>query len=623
MASGSNITGIELDKNKVTILANGMETITVKPSEGTGKTLYYAVIKGKYYLIELNDTGVNVSKTETKASALAGSNGLTAVSSDDCIEVSVNENENLITLKGKSNIGTSTITVSYGTYSTNCTARVIATPTESSVANSNIFFSTNYGTIDIIWLSGTTNTVTDTPNEPVLISDQEPMTPVTWTYNTSTSTWSENNTNNTYNSNSKTWSNPIRGDWYEYKAVETRDSSGATTDNLTSKWANAKTANGSYFVWIPRYAYRITYYANTTSTDPTGYYDGWGLWSAENGKVKLPLDNGIETVSYNGKKYIVHPAFETNLDLGGWSTNLSGFWFAKYAMSGGSYSALTSKPNVQSKRNQNIGTQYLWGRQAKYGYNGVSETLSSNGTNYTYTSYMNSHMLKNSEWGAVSYLAHSQYGRNGNEISVNQCVSLYTGYGRGLNSSESTSATGTSKIFNNTYDASAVTNAQKYNGNIGVLSSTTGNVYGVYDMSGAVWNRVAAYYSGGSSTFIQGSSYGLSMTKEAKNDNGKYISTKYITKYGGSTSNRGNEVIYTYGKVGDATKETNLGANYNSTTTYYKAWFNDCAWFTYSSEPFLSRTGDYNGRNDPGLFCSIASQGNSHERTSFRTVLCP
>ena len=139
------------------------------------------------------------------------------------------------------------------------------------------------------------------------------MTPVTWTYSDADTTWSEDST--------------AQSTWYSYNAVSDRNADGTTVDNLTSHWANAKTANGSYFVWIPRYAYRITYYDSATSTTPTGYYDGKGQWRASDGKTRAALDEGVQTVTNpaNGEKYIVHPAFETNLDLGGWDKDLPGF----------------------------------------------------------------------------------------------------------------------------------------------------------------------------------------------------------------------------------------------------------------------------------------------------------
>ena len=482
--------------------------------------------------------------------------------------------------------------------------------------NSNITFSTAYGTVEIIWLSGISNKVSDTPNAPVLTQGNNSMIPVTWTYyengieeNGKTVHWKEDTTANEI--------------WYNYSPLSTREKNGKTTDNITSMWANAKTLNGSYFVWIPRFAYRITYYSKDTSTEPTGYYDGYGMWKADGGIVKYPLDIGVETISYNGKKYIVHPAFtndsdeiknstneikKAKYDLGGWDSELSGFWFAKYEMSGSSYSSLKSIPNVQSKRSQSIGVEYLWGRQATYGFTGNSETLTSNGISYRYTSYMYSHLVKNSEWGAVAYLTHSQYGRNGNEIDVNSSTTYITGNGGGMTGGSASTDSGSQN---------------SYNTKIGAKASTTGNVYGIYDMSGGTWERVAAFYGEGNKSYTESSSYGFSMTQQSKSSSGNFESTKYITKYGGSTSSYGNDVIYKYGKIGDSTKEVYKGGNYTTTGTYYSNWFADDSNLARYENPFFVRGGYGDYLTSGGVFGSGYKQGSGDSKHSFRTVLCP
>ena len=55
-------------------------------------------------------------------------------------------------------------------------------------------------------------------------------------------------------------------------------------------------------------------------------------------------------------------------------------------------------------------------------------------------------MMKNMEWGAVAYLTHSNYGRNGNKIYINNSSDFITG-----NSGGSTSASdkaGTTYAYN-------------------------------------------------------------------------------------------------------------------------------------------------------------------------------
>ena len=441
-------------------------------------------------------------------------------------------------------------------------------PTETSVADASTTFSTEYGKIDVIWLSGTENTVSSTPNTPNLSG----MTPVSWTKNGDT--WTEDST--------------ASSSYYSYEAGS------ENSDNTSSRWANAKNSDGSYFVWIPRFAYRITYYSSQSSTEPTGYYDGWGQWRASDGKVRLALDSGIETVEYGGNKYIVHPAFcgtSVGYDNGSWSSDISGFWVAKYEMSrndatdsnaGSGYNTtFLSVPNVQSARSITIGNVY---NVAK-----------------SYDSSKESHLMKNSEWGAVAYLTQSQYGRNGNEIDINNSSSYITGNGGG-----STSASSTSGAPN------------PYNTTTGAKASTTGNVYGVYDMSGGAWEYVAVFNNTDTNSRLF-SSYGWSgLTTESSSD-------KYATKYyNTATTGSGNARIYTYGKIGDATKEVNKGGAYAlDNTDYYTNWFSDYPDLCYASLPFAMRGGVYGYGAGAGVFGASYYSGSSDSFSSFRAVLCP
>ena len=204
--------------------------------------------------------------------------------------------------------GEVTITVKYGTLVETCTVFVVVRPTADAIANANsnnVTFNTNYGRIDVIWL-GTDNTEKDEPNEPELYENlgNQKLMPIIW--DQTAGEWQEY----TKTDNS----------WYNYRGANGR------VDERQSQWANARNIDGSYFVWIPRFAYRITYYESQTSTQPTGYYDGDGMWRASDASVKYLLDNGIEKVEHNGYSYIVHPAFMKdndkvgldNYDRGGW-----------------------------------------------------------------------------------------------------------------------------------------------------------------------------------------------------------------------------------------------------------------------------------------------------------------
>ena len=91
--------------------------------------------------------------------------------------------------------------------------------------------------------------------------------------------------------------------------------------------------------------------------------------------------------------------------------------------------------------------------------------------------------------GAVAYLTHSQYGRNGNEITINNNSNYITGIAGDTVTASSSSST---------------TNA--YNTSKGMLASTTGNIYGVYDLSGGAWEYTANWDTLSSSSDI--ASYG-------------------------------------------------------------------------------------------------------------------
>ena len=543
--------------------------------------------------MELNDNGVKVSRTASDISASSSSDELTASSSDSCVTIG-SINGNTITLNGGASVGSSTITVSYGSHTATCSASVVVTPTETSVANANpdtTLFETNYGKIDVIWLKGTgssTSDVTNTPNGPVYGTG---MSPVSWTEKATIGDdnvkWEESSTEN-----------------YEYKVAEEK------TDSKQSKWANAKLRIGdidSYFVWIPRYAYRIIYYDKDYNTDATakivGYYDGWGMWKAEDGSVKYKLsdeDSTIETVEYNGNKYIVHPAFcngtTDGYGNGQWSSALKGFWVAKYEMSrststgtstdsSSTWDGVTfrSIPGVSSARSITIGNMYT-----------VSKA---------FNTANKSHLMKNSEWGAVAYLAHSQYGRNGFEVDINN--SSYYITGNGSNSTTTTTTT------------AGVENA--YNTEIGAHASTTGNVYGVYDMSGGAYEYVATF----NSKDYHGI-YTIYATSFATTTNP--ASDEYVTLYDNQTASySGHKTIFDVGKVGDATKEVSLtGQDSSTSATTRNNWYSDEPKICCSDYPFFKRGGSYKSGSSAGVFCSHNGLGDSYSNIhSFRAVLCP
>ena len=111
---------------------------------------------------------------------------------------------------------------------------------------------------------------------------------------------------------------------------------------------------------------------------------------------------------------------------GGWSDNISGFWTSKYEMSmetngqnvvtedkdlgnvllSDSIKAV-SKPTKSVWRNINVGNAY--------------------NVAYNFNRDLESHLTKNSEWGAIAYLSYSQYGSDGETIENNESDSYISG----------------------------------------------------------------------------------------------------------------------------------------------------------------------------------------------------
>ena len=217
-------------------------------------------------------------------------------------------------------------------------------------------------------------------------------------------------------------------DWYDY---------------TEKKWANAMTEDGSMWVWIPRYAYSITsgYHSSSTGNIDVEFMKGL---TNETSTGRKSFDN----VSGQGK-WNIHPAFN-------YGTAVSGLWVAKFEASNGS-GKIKVEPGVQSWRSVTVNNIYT--------------------SCLNYNKTLNSHMMKNDEWGAVAYLSKSRYGKSA-EVDRNGNSSYYTGGGSG----------------------------NAYVNNVG--QSTTGTVYGAYDMSGGAWEYVAAYVDNGDSNLT---SYGSSL----------------------------------------------------------------------------------------------------------------
>ena len=326
--------------------------------------------------------------------------------------------------------------------------------------------------------------------------------------------------------NGSSWVNTTGNDpdWYDYAA---------------KKWANAKTSDGSMWVWIPRYAYSITsgYHSSSTGNIEVEFMKGL---TNETSTGRKSFDN----VSGQGK-WNIHPAFN-------YGQTVSGIWVAKFETSN-SGGKIKVEPGVSSWRSITVNDIYT------------------NCLNYNKT--LNSHMMKNDEWGAVAYLSKSKYGKNA-EVTINSNSSYYTGGGSG----------------------------NAYVSNIG--QSTTGTVHGVYDMSGGAWEYVAAYVNNGNSSLT---SYGSSLV------NGDAKTKNVYSK--ASTDNATNNYNANSSKYGDAVYETSTSGSGST------SWYGDYSDFPNAGGPFFQRGGHYTGGTDEGVFFFYNYYGGTSSYLSFRPVL--
>lgn len=398
--------------------------------------------------------------------------------------------------------------------------------------------------------------------------------------------------------------------WYDYVAGNN------VTDTKTSKWANAKTEDGSYWVWIPRFAYKITsgWHQSYSQADATGAIDVVFIDKQnkdKNGNIYTrTYQEAISGITSGGamKYYVVHPAFKNgngNYNNGEWDKDISGFWVAKYESSMEkstnnydwkeisaieSYNRETN--NILTTKAGNSSTYCrVVSKPNRYAWNWI-DCSTANLNSRSYDVNNNSHLMKNSEWGAVAYLTHSKYGRNRNEVGMNTYYynstyqAVLTGFG------------GTDYQYTN-----SVSDTNRYNGSLGLNASSTGNIYGVYDLSGGNWEYTAAYCT--KASFENGDSL-----KVENNE-----STKYVTVYPTGSET---EISYSYGlwqsNYGDSIYEISGG------TIDTKGWFSDCTGELLSGGYFV-RGGSHNRKLAQGIFAFADNQGQKDWDVGFRIVL--
>lgn len=286
----------------------------------------------------------------------------------------------------------------------------------------------------------------------------------------------------------------------------------------------------SYYVWIPRFKYKLW---NATGENISSYNaEETGIdiifeKNTDSSGVIHCKDNTcysddllITKITKNDNDKYYTHPAFTNID-----TELNGFWVSKYEVSNNN-NQIESKPNANVWVNNYLSDYY--------------QQIKKLGTNYS--------MIKNSEWGAIAYLSHSKYGVCDN----NTCQTISP---------------------NNTYVSGT-----------NLSDTTTGNSYGVYDMSGSAAEFTMSNYtetlnelSLDNSNFanipISNKDYDLyykdtfilgDATKELSDVTGTWIDTTNNWLARGGIANQKNSSIFSYSAT------TDTASNYLTTRIIIK-----------------------------------------------------
>ena len=340
-----------------------------------------------------------------------------------------------------------------------------------------------------------------------------------------------------YNYTDKIWANAVM--------VKTDATEGVECSKSRSYYMNAPAYTPvkeddilAYFVWIPRYKYKLFNASYANGTSPQVIDVTFENGTSTTGTVTCTYaSNGAETCQNKANgNYYTHPAFTFG------DTELKGIWVGKFDTTG-STTTPTVKPGVYSLNAMTVSSMYNASKLFK-----SVDYITSNGINQT-----DAHMMKNIEWGAVAYLKQSIYGLGITDITENS--SYYTGGGD---------------------DTSYKTN---------IVQSTTGNITGVYDISGGSGEYVMGNYN------KQSGSSGLTVST---------IPIQHIDIYSGTSVSASH--------LGDALGETT-------------GWYNDYDTFVGSSIPWFIRGGGYSSGVNAGVFAFLRDAGGDRSGLGFRVVL--
>jgi len=438
-----------------------------------------------------------------------------------------------------------------------------------------------------------------------------------------------------YDYDSKMWANAVLVNDTLRNSL-TKDSEGNYTPGQTIGDTEAEGVL-AFYVWIPRYKYKVWNVKKQMATDSYGagtkgidivferLTSTTGEIICEDYDFSVTDYSLSETcVGINGE-YYTHPAFTFGDD------ELTGLWVGKFEISstnqtassygGGNSTTLMPRvlPNVLS-----------WIYNYVTNYHIVIYNMQNTSNEYGLTTdrtVADSHMLNTLEWGVTAYLTHSKYGRCANnsctEVSINNSgnTSNYTTYtgrsGGAPGYSQNTvkvqypdNSTATVKYHTYgyyTYDGKIV----NYDGTIGsyasdktlgTSASSTGNIYGIYDLSGGAEEHLMGNMS--TSAGKTAGTYEYYASDGGSKFTYSEDTAKYIVTYAYDSTNYTNQLGYNRARLGDVAGE--VAGN----------WYDDFDYFTRSDYAWFANGGYFDSGKTAGIFYFRATTGFQYTNTA-------
>ena len=340
----------------------------------------------------------------------------------------------------------------------------------------------------------------------------------------------------------------------------------------------------AYLVYVPRYRYQLFNVGfNDVGSNPERTIDV--VFEDKD----TPKSNG----STNGT-WLTHPAFTFG------ETELNGIWVGKFTTSPDGESNCFGANNESNCNVSDLSTipiikpnMNLWSNISVINAFTISRQFQ-NISNYgIYSSSIDSHMMKNMEWGAVAYLSQSIYGKQGNqgtEVWNNDFIYYHLMLEPFFNSG----CCG--------YDVDSAHNYSRCEYSFGEPgneeASTTGSQYGIYDMSG------------GANEYVMGNmaASGVSLPGSINPGSSGFIIPYPDFKYYNSYLYTSSSVNYSNSHLGDATGET-------------RGWYDDNSIFLNLSDLWFIRGGSAEEGSSSGVFFFEARNGEFDPITSFRITI--